>query len=617
MELTNQQQEVINFKNHCFVMASAGAGKTHTVAEKIKVIKQAEPDSRILYITFTRRAKKHAIDKIGDVYNVLVTNFHSLAYMILNTHKSELKISEVDIVNDSYCLAILRDLYPDDDNPQVRKKLGLINNLKVECIPIEEMALEYKSIFIQFQQILDARRKFTYSDLLVKFKKLMDENMLKDHYAKKVLKFDYIMCDETNDNNKIQFKILDSLFAINPELKFTCVADVSQTVYTWRNARPDLCIEYINKYEMKVLPLTKNFRSQESIIDLGNKSLDLLTKFPELKFKMNYHKPRGSNISVRQFYDAKDQYRDVCGKLHDYLSMGYKPSDINVLFRKNQSGNMFERQALKFSLPFRLMKGNFLERKIVRYLINMIKLSYSVVVDESEENIDSYLSPICYEIAADVGVKSYKLVKKAVSPFNLIDKFKNIDFINIPGIGPAKRQAFKKFYDTIMELVNIYKESKDDIAMLIDRYSKIALEFKYFLNIENYQFRAVKEDIVEFKDLLRDIEGTIIERINVLLTDFTTSDDKSDNDKILGMTVHQAKGTEAPVIFIIDLHDFPLHFTIDTDSEEEEKRCLYVAITRAMDHLNLSYTGEFYYNQRLFENFEYIDTNTSQVENFG
>lgn len=957
MEITEQQNAIIENQGNCFVLASAGSGKTTTVVRKIVNIKTKRPDARILYITFTRKAKKHAVEKIGNIDNVMVTNFHSLAYMVLNSHKQELGMNAIDIVPDSYCTKILSELFPGEDNRKLRKKLDAINRLKVECVSVKEMNPHQKSLYVQFQQIMDANHKFTYSDLLVKFLAMINSRSLKENFLTRVLRFDYLMCDEVNDNNKIQFKILEALLSLNPAAELNCVGDLIQciegetkvgntkakdlkigdpvpsyrngelilskvksniksdwttgyeietesgkkikvspnhklyatlpelpqghfiiylmyrfdlgfrigisqetgycrnhlkyrlrqelgerlwiiksvsskpeaiywenyyslkyslvkapfelesrgmeseyylklfnqfgnngfrfleeknmsfnypnlvnatfsiekynhkryrinfiahnikgswvsfefsynaalytylskfvkltkakkdnrfrfrkyfnnydnainflldltnsspfpfvireqlymkgvkqnkpvlvfasnivpymsvpvhnwgelklekvvsvkkvkgdfyslaikgtqnflgneilshnTLYTWRGSRPDLCANFMQSHNMTMLPLTKNFRSQMSIIDLGNRMLDIIDDYSDFKYKMNYHKDRGSNVVYRHYDNIDESYYCACQEIQELVRKGIDYRDINVLFRTNNSGNRFERQAIRCGIPFRLLKGNFLNRKIVQYLIQIIRMAHYITEKSPDDEISRYLQPLSYEIAPDIGTKTYKALYNHDCDLGIVDKIKYADKLEVSGIGAARKASFKTFYSVLSRIIEIYTNNRDNSAELITQLSKIALEFKYFRRITNAQFNSVEEDIDEFKSLLEDFGGSIIQRINNLMADFTGSDDskEEEEDKVVGMTVHQAKGTEAKAIFIIDAQDFPLDFTIDTEGEEEEKRCLYVAITRAMDHLFLfSSVKQNYYADRLFSDFEYYDTNTN------
>jgi DNA helicase-2/ATP-dependent DNA helicase PcrA len=303
------------------------SGKTATIIEKIRKIKVDDPEAKILYITFTRKAREEADARLVGIPNVTIFNFHGLAYSVLSCHKKELQISEIDIVNDSYCIEVLSNLFHSDDNKEIRKKLGLYSKVRNENIPREEWDAITKAVVIPFEAILRRNKKYTFDDILATFYNMMKNNQLKPHYFNSVLKFDYIMVDEVNDVNKIQYDTLDQLVKINPNAKLTLCGDIQQSIYGWRYARPDLASAYIKKYNMKLLHLTKNFRSQENIINAANRVLDLIQEYKEFKYEIIPVKPKGSKVEWLHTPMGIYQNQKVCDTIKEYITQGYSYRD--------------------------------------------------------------------------------------------------------------------------------------------------------------------------------------------------------------------------------------------------------------------------------------------------
>jgi len=610
IKFTDEQKRIIEFTDNALVIAAAGSGKTYTCTHKIYHLKKINPFARILYITFTKVAKEEAIDKIGKINNVTVTNFHGLAYSVLSNHKEVLKIDEIDIVNDSYCLRILQSLTGEDSNDKVRKMLEKISSIKNDCLNLENLPLSIQSLYMQFEGMMRKYKKFTYDDLLVIFRQMIKEGTLKEGFYNKILKYDYVICDEVNDTNTIQFRILDDLKRINPEMKLTLVGDLVQSIYRFRGSVPELVINYANKYNMQILSLSKNFRSQKNIIDFGNNILGIMSEFRDFIYKMNYHKDRGEKVFFSNFNYSEEQYSFVCDKIKYLNSLGIDYGDMRILFRKNASGSFFERAAVHNRIPFKLLKGSLIERKVVSYILNCIRIAKKNSNKNFDEDFENLMGLISFELAPDIGKETFDLVKKSYTNINIIDRIKNIGDLKIKGIGPSKIKSFNIFYKKINNLFDVYSDFSDNHSELINNIGKIVLGFKYFSRQSNAQFESTKEDIEELSCLIEEMDGDITDKINSLSVN-SLSKDVKDKDFIYGMTVHQAKGTESKVVFIIDAHDFPLPFTIGDRGEHEEKRIFYVAVTRAMENLYLTSCGDFHYANELLENSEFLEVDKS------
>jgi len=382
------------------------------------------------------------------------------------------------------------------------------------------------------------------------------------------------------------------------------------TMYTWRGSRPDLCAGFMEKHNMTLFPLTKNFRSQKSIIDLGNKVLDLMDAYTDFRFYMNSHRERGDNIEFFQSDDPVEGFNKICTYINRLVNTeGYKYSDFNVLFRVNRIGTLFEREAHRHHIPFRLVKGNLFDRKTIAHMVNLIKVAHHLSVNSSDKELNVFLREIAMELSPDIGRKTYDLVYKHKPDVPLMIKLSNIQQYTIKGLGPIKQMAFKTFYGILQGIMATYKELKDRPIDLLEEYTKLIMEFKYYNKLDLKGSLSAGEDLSEFSELISELKGSIMQRLGVLLTEFSGFDEESPDEEnvVLGLTVHSAKGTEAPIIIIADAHNFPLEFTIGKPEEEEEKRILYVAVTRAKDKLFFNSIGPFRYGSLIFNDFDYCN----------
>jgi DNA helicase-2/ATP-dependent DNA helicase PcrA len=609
VEYTDQQVEILNYSGNCFVLARAGSGKTTTTIEKIRKLKREHPESRILYLTFTRKAKTHAIEKIGEVNNVLVTNYHGLAYMILLQHKGILQYNEIDIVSEAYSLKILESLFPNDDSYQLHAKYKLIEGILQEYKLIKNLSPVEKAIYLPYKEVMDVQKKLTYSDMIYKSNLLFERDQIHAHMRVKLLKFDYIFVDEIQDTNRAQYALIRNLMNQNQDAIIMGVGDTAQSLFGWRFAHPELVIDFIDDYSAKVFPLTSNFRSQENIVTLGNKVLGMMEEFKEYNDHMVSTKPSGDDICY--FYYPGTQYQSVCNTISELIKVGYRYKDIYVLFRNNKSGIMFEKIVLKNKIPFKLLKGSFMSRKEVQYFINLVrfcKVRCSRVQNEKE--IINYLKLFASEMTEDVGAKVFNLISGSKQEIKVMDKLRNIMNINIKGVGPKRKSSFSEMYQALIKCQDAYKVYMGDPSNEEDFYltiSKTVLEFKYARRANNLSFDYIKETLDALVSLLLEMDGRINDKINNLIIDYSgesnTKEEK--DDYVLGMTVHKAKGSENKICFIIDLDQIPSSYSED---KEEEKRVLYVALTRAEEKLFITSESCFLYED-IFRNLDFIKTN--------
>jgi len=609
--LTPEQLDIINYRESCFILAKAGAAKTSTVILKINKILQEQPGCNILYITFTRKAKEEAIEKIRLNRGVRVTNFHGLAYGILNHHKDVLQLDNIDIVPDSYEINILSQLFPTDKSQDTHDKLDMINNLKENYVKIEEMKPNQKAVYSPFQRIMNANKKYSYSDLVYKFNQIIENRQLKPYVKKMALTFDYIFVDEVQDTNKSQYVMIEHLMRLNPASKIQLVGDTDQSIFRFRSAQPELVLDFIDKYSPKLFPLSKNFRCQETVVDFGNIFLENCTEYSQLrKGLMTPFKGRGETVKWLYFETPVEQHSYICKTIHDMVANGEcKYSDVTILFRMNRSGAYFEKTAIKEKLPLKLIRGSLMNRAEVKYLISLIRIGDSLNKETpNDDELTTQIAILAEELAADIGDESFKLVSRFKSEMSFYEKLKNISDLDIPGLGPKRKAGFTTFYSKLKQVADAYSQIKTNgINSFLDFCTDTILEFKFAKKTTKMSFDLIKETLKDICDIILDINAeNLMGGIGTFMVEYSGEEKQDNPNKVIAMTVHKAKGTENKVVFIMDFTDFPASFS---DDKEEEKRLLYVAVTRAKEKLYLTSTGyRFIYLDKI-KNFKYLETN--------
>lgn len=609
MQLTDEQRKIIEYPDSCFILATAGSGKTTTISLKIEDIKRKNPDSKILYITFTRKARAHAEKKLEHLKGVRVTNYHSLCYQLLVLHKRVFKLNEVDIVSDSYCYSVLEGLFTSFSKKDIKDALKVIRKVKYNETPLEKMSPAQKAVYLPFQNTLSRQKKFTYADLLLVSNKLFAKGQIND-VAMRILKYDYIFLDEQQDNYFGEFKFIENLMSINPGCVITGVGDLFQSIMGFTEADPTLCLDFMNRFNTKVFTLSYNFRSQENIINLGNDFLGYLSEFSDFKTEMKPTIDPRSNVSWNVFGSLDYQYAYVCEEIRKIVnSTRYNYSDFYVLFRCNKSGVQFEKFAVQYGIPFELSGGSFLSRKVVYYLITLIKMINYFILEEEEE-LSSLLKVFVKEMEKDIANKTYKILVESHPEVPFMKKLEHVFSITLKGIGKSRKTSFYNIYkkvQTIKEKAIKYKED-GDIEELISFCKEFVMDFKFYKSAPIQYKEGIEEDADILFDIFRGLEGGLHDRLNQILIDFNDRDKDKSEKKVLGLTIHKAKGLENKAIFIVDFDQIP-PFWMDLSDKalEEEKRIAYVAVTRAENMLYITSVGDHFEFAHILEGNSVVD----------
>jgi len=596
MNLTEEQKAIINCEDHCFVLASAGSGKTSTIAEKIRTIKLNDPFKRILYITFTRKAKQHAIEKLKGFKGIVINNYHGIAYQILSMNKVLYKIKEIEIVNDAYCISILQNICK--DRRDAAKLLKEINMEKFYETPYSKIKSDsVKSGMHHLEKALTTVKKFTFADLIVESNKILRNNTF-NIQTKRWLHFDYIFVDEFQDNYPGEYSLVSNIQKLSPHSKITAIGDVVQSVYSFLGAVPALALDFIDTMSPKLLPLSKNFRSQKNIIDFSNEILKEVKEFKELVTPMEATIPPGDPVQF-YYHDSEEvQFQWVCDEIKSLLYQGYKYSDIFVLFRFNKFGVAFDKIAIMNHIPFELDRGSLINRKCINILLELIYFLLEIQKETPDEDrVFDYMSSFYGEVEDNINIKSFELVHKTYKEMTLLQKLSKIEMLKIKGLGESKKSAFKSFYNKLKGILDVDINNIENVKYLIE----FVMTFKFIRKGSLQYFESIKEDFEIFVGVLSESDGeSVIDKINKLKIDFTNDDSSADEvpNKVRGLTVHKAKGLENKVVFFINFDNDIIHAALGlqegeegAEHSEEEKRVIYVGCTRAMEKMFLSSSG--------------------------
>lgn len=592
-----QKEAVLNFSSPLLVLAGAGSGKTGVITTKIAyAVKELGFDpNRILAMTFTKKAAnemKERTERLLGVKPRWVQNFHSFCNSILREH--------VETLGNGLTNRFV--IYDEDDSLRIVKEV--LDSLKMkECDPQDVISLFstyrqtfstnielditksvgaiYAEAFSKYRSKMLAANAVDFDDLVYYATLLLDSS---DSIREKIQgRFDYILVDEFQDTNKIQYYLL-KLLAGNSK-GITCVADPQQCIYTWRQANPENVLHYIADFSPVEIQLDRNYRSNSKVLDIANTIISAVSeKWKSRILTLWTDKDHGKEEDVA--YEAYDncyaENRSIASKISKLVKKGESRfADIAILIRAHYLSGGIEREFIRNSIPYEIVGGlKFNQRAEIKDLLGYLRF-----MTNPKDKV-AFLRVINTP-GRGFGDKIIELIQ---------DSYK-VSWLQAVKDTPLKNKA-KLYMDAFIEFIEKYSalaEKKPYTALL-----SIMLDIDYMgYLIKKYpkDHEAKKDNVSELLNMLSEAESrglTFMEFMeDSLLGNDQDTDNKGNTVKI--MTVHAAKGLEFETVFLPALEEgvFPSALSMCTkDTEEEERRLFYVAVTRAKEKLFLSSAKE-------------------------
>ena len=589
MLLNDKQVEAVEHKTGpCLVLAGAGSGKTRVLTERIvKLIEDGVSPYNILAITFTNKAAKEmrsrVENKLGNLSDsIFIGTFHSFGLRILREnyynigYTSNITILDTDDTK-SLVKRILKEEDLDPKEYDIKHILNKISNAKNDGVT----PLEYSKLFLRdddqviamvyekYVKMLKENNSVDFDDLLLKPVELFKKD--KDILLKYQERFQYILVDEYQDTNSIQYELC-KLLASKYNNIFV-VGDANQSIYSWRNADYKNILNFEKDYKnSKVILLEENYRSTNNILGAANSVIRNNTEGKKLKLWTS--SGDGEKIDYIRVENELKEVDFAINKIKDLVSLGYKYSDFAILYRTNAQSRIVEEAFVRANLPFNIIGSYyFYNRKEIKDLIAYLNLIYN-----SNDSVS--LERVINTPKRGIGPKSVDNIREKAS-INNTSMFDAID--------SGKELEFKKI---ILEL----KEDVKNLSLselIEDVLVKSGLRNEYELNpsLEN---DSKIENLNEFKSLAVSFEENGIYDLETFLENVLLVADagqyKEEKDAVNIMTLHSAKGLEFKVVFIFGMEEgiFPHQRSFESLSElEEERRLCYVGITRAKSKLYL------------------------------
>ena len=589
MTLNDKQLEAVNHtEGPCLVLAGAGSGKTRVLTERIiKLIDDGVSPYNILAITFTNKAAKEmrvrVQNKIGDVADsIFIGTFHSFGLKILREnydaigYSSNITILDTDDTK-SLIKRILKENSFDPADYDIKHIISRISNAKNDGIS----PLEFSKLFLnehdkviglvyeKYLKLLKENNSVDFDDLLLKPVEIFKKR--KDILEKYQERFRYILVDEYQDTNSIQYELCKML--AKKYNNIFVVGDANQSIYSWRNADYRNILNFEKDYKnAHVVLLEENYRSTNTILKAANSVI----KNNNEGTKLNLWTSIGDGEKI-EYIRVEDEIKEssfVINKIKELVSEGYNYSDFAVLYRTNAQSRTVEEAFVRNNIPYNIIGSYyFYNRKEIKDLIAYLNLIYNT-------NDSVSLERIINTPKRGIGTKTID---------NIRDKANMNDISLFDAIDSGKELEFKKL---ILELIEDSKTM--NLSDLIeDVLVKTGLRREYELD-KSIESDTKVENLNEFKSLAVNFEDNGIYDLSTFLENIMLVSDKGqyaeDDNNVNIMTLHSAKGLEFNIVFILGMEEgiFPHSRSFESAKElEEERRLCYVGITRAKKKLYL------------------------------
>lgn len=591
-KLNNEQKKAATFKDGpCLVIAGAGSGKTKVLTTRIaNLIENGVKPYNILAITFTNKAAGEMRERVNNIINAhdaFIGTFHSFGLKIIRENSALFNLTSAFTLIDtedqtSIIKKIMKDINITDKmiSPAfIKSKISFIKNNMLSDSEIANFLISENEkiavkIYYEYEKILKRNNTLDFDDLLKKPVELFNSN--KDVLEKYQDKFKYILIDEYQDTNEVQYKLVKLLS--KKYLNLFVVGDPSQSIYAFRGANYQNILNFEKDFKgCTVIKLPQNYRSTQTILDAANevishnkqrKDLDLFSDLGQ-GVKIKY---------IRTFNDSMENKR-VVDEIQKLYEEGYNRKDMAIFYRTNAQSRSIEDALVKANIPYKVFGSfYFYKRKEIKDLLAYLKL----IANPSD---DVSLERVINEPKRKIGDKTIE---------NLREKAKSLNISMFEAIDSGKELEFKNL---ILNLIEISKDTS--ITGLIDKTLELSKMKETYENDKSLESDIRLENLMEFRSVSETYEK---ETGNVNLSDFLmevslvsdAAEYSLDSDAVTLMTVHSAKGLEFKVVFIIGLEEniMPISKALYDDEElEEERRLMYVAITRAKEKLYLLNAG--------------------------
>ena len=618
---TSQREAVTCTEGASLIVAGAGSGKTRVLTYRIAyLLQQGVPASRIMALTFTNKAAREMKERIArlvsaqDARYLCMGTFHSVCTRLLRPYADQLGYTRDFTIYDtadskSVIKSICKERGLDEKVYKpgaVQSRISMAKNNGISTREYgtnqqllredrEARMYDFATIYELYEARLKAANAMDFDDLLINMLRLMENcPEVCERYQQQ---FRYLLVDEYQDTNYIQFLLVKKL--AEPQNNICVVGDDAQSIYSFRGADIRNILNFRRVYpQAQLFKLERNYRSTQMIVNAANSLIH--KNVNQIEKTVYSEKEEGQPLHMQAYMDDRTEALGVATQIQRQRQKGY--DSFAVLYRTNAQSRVIEGELRKLNIPYRIYGGtSFYQRKEIKDTLGYLRLAVNGRDNEALLRIVGFPG-------RGIGETTMKKVTA-----NAIEHHKSyLDVMRRPedtglevAAATSKRlQTFAAYIDGLSE----QSEQMDAFAFteMVLRTSGVMTALALDRTTEGID-RA--QNVQELLNAIREFveqrasEGIDYTPITDFLSEVSLQTDQDENladttERVTLMTVHAAKGLEFPVVFIVGLEEnlFPSQFAVKPAEVEEERRLLYVAITRAMEQCHLSFARQRFRN---------------------
>ncbi len=620
-----QKEAVLQTDGPVMILAGAGSGKTRTLVTRIMYLLEELKISpfQILALTFSNKAAREMRERVAaememDIGALKLTTFHSFCANVLRSEASYIGLSRnFTIYDDSESKAIVKALMsrhgisPKEISPfEILRYIDSVKNSghylgrEIEENSVVDPDDEFHSLYQEFEAELNKANAVDFGGLITGVIQLFEKHPeVLERYQKR---FKYLLIDEYQDTNRAQFILMEKLSSLSRNV--CVVGDEDQSIYSWRGADIRNILDFEKVFpESKLIKLEQNYRSSKRIIEAAT---HVISNNEMRKGKnMWTDNDDGEVIIIKELGSDKAEAEFVASEILKLSDEGTEFRDMAVFYRTNSQSRIVEDYLRSNRIPYRVVGGvKFYDRKEIKDLLAYVRL---IVNDQDSLALSRIINVPTRGIGAvslrkmeDLAVKNSVSLWKVME--DIVDNPENYKHIRFS----AKVKSSLRSFVSLIQEVSLLSENKEKPSVI---YEKLLFESGYWDHLRasaDYESQARMENLEELQSAIVQFESdsedaSLLGFLETITLDTTKEEDDKNQGEVSLMTVHGAKGLEFPYVFVTGAEEnlFPSFQSVEEggDRIEEERRLFYVAMTRAMERLYITFAqGRLLFGQVKF-----------------